>query len=95
MRKKSQTNLRRRLCDMTRRSTPWILLTRGEKFDVFKEQLRTATKAGAIGFLAGRAVWQEYSEFKDDLAGKKKFLEETVKNRFREICDVVLGKNSQ
>lgn len=72
--------------------TPWILLTRGESFEVFKEQLRVAVAAGAVGFLAGRALWQELANYPDD-AGKKKFLETVVRARFEEINGIVLGTN--
>ena len=62
---------------------PWILLTRGE--------LKDAVAAGAVGFLAGRALWQEIAEHKTDEA-KRFFLETTVKERFKIISDIVLSQ---
>jgi tagatose 1,6-diphosphate aldolase len=38
---------------------PWVLLSAGVDFDTFKKQVEIACKAGASGFLAGRALWQE------------------------------------
>ena len=72
-------------------NTPWILLTRGEKFEKFDEQLKDAVLAGAVGFLAGRALWQEIGECKTD-EDRQDFLDKTVKNRFKIISDIVLEK---
>jgi tagatose 1,6-diphosphate aldolase len=38
---------------------PWVLLSAGVDFDSFKRQVEIACEAGASGFLAGRALWQE------------------------------------
>jgi len=38
---------------------PWVLLSAGVDFESFKRQVEIACKAGASGFLAGRALWQE------------------------------------
>ncbi|MDD4476599.1 MAG: DUF2090 domain-containing protein [Patescibacteria group bacterium] len=69
--------------------TPWILLTRGERYDVFKNQLKDAISNGAGGFLAGRAVWQEIGDY-DEMEQKRKFADETVKKRFKELADIAL-----
>jgi tagatose-1,6-bisphosphate aldolase len=71
-------------------SAPWILLTRGEKFDKFDEQLKDAVSAGAVGFLAGRALWQEIGECKTD-AERQEFLDKKVKKRFEIISQIALG----
>lgn len=67
-------------------NTPWILLTGGDDFDIFKVHLGDAIKAGAKGFLAGRALWQELTT----LAGeeKEKFLQETLPERFRALAKI-------
>jgi sulfofructosephosphate aldolase len=39
-------------------ATPWILLTRGDTFEHFAKQLQEAVAGGAVGFLAGRALWK-------------------------------------
>ena len=38
---------------------PWVLLSAGVGFESFRKQVEIACKAGASGFLAGRALWQE------------------------------------
>jgi len=37
---------------------PWVLLSAGVDFNSFRKQVEIACKAGASGFLAGRALWQ-------------------------------------
>lgn len=70
--------------------TPWILLTRGEKFAVFEKQLQEAVANGAVGFLAGRALWQEISDYKTD-SEKKEFLNTVVADRFKKISEICLS----
>jgi sulfofructosephosphate aldolase len=70
--------------------TPWILLTRGEKFAVFEKQLAEAVAGGAVGFLAGRALWQEISDYKTD-SEKKEFLNTVVADRFKKISEICLS----
>ncbi|TSC83788.1 MAG: tagatose 1,6-diphosphate aldolase [Parcubacteria group bacterium Gr01-1014_13] len=70
--------------------TPWILLTRGEKFVVFENQLAEAVVSGAVGFLAGRALWQEISDYKTD-SEKKEFLNTIVADRFGTISEICLS----
>jgi tagatose 1,6-diphosphate aldolase len=38
---------------------PWVLLSAGADFDRFRKEVEIACKAGASGFMAGRALWQE------------------------------------
>ncbi|AXE37691.1 aldolase [Acidipropionibacterium virtanenii] len=37
--------------------TPWVILSSGVDADLFPNSVRQAVRAGAQGFLAGRAVW--------------------------------------
>lgn len=37
--------------------SPWVVLSSGVREDVFPSAVETACRAGAAGFLAGRAVW--------------------------------------
>lgn len=39
--------------------TPWALLSAGVDFETFAKQVEVACKAGASGYLVGRAVWKE------------------------------------
>jgi len=68
--------------------TPWIILTRGETFNVFKKQLKNAIAAGAVGFLAGRAVWQEIGDFKTTVVRQK--FAKTITKRFKELTKIAL-----
>jgi tagatose 1,6-diphosphate aldolase len=51
----------RKLCQELNEASkrPWVLLSAGVDFESFKRQVEIACKAGASGFLAGRALWQE------------------------------------
>ena len=40
-------------------AVPWALLSAGVDFETFARQVRIACRAGASGYLAGRAVWKE------------------------------------
>lgn len=71
--------------------TPWILLTRGDTFDVFVEELKIAVGNGCIGFLAGRALWQEVCTLKGE--EKNKFLNVVLPERFKKISEVALRSN--
>lgn len=68
--------------------TPWILLTRGEPYEVFLEQLKIAFANGAVGFLAGRAIWQEIANYDNDI-DREHFLNTIAAERFKEICGIV------
>ena len=65
---------------------PWALLSGGDSFESFREQLLVACEAGASGFLVGRALWNEYvvapAEQRDRL------LESVVRPRFAELTEV-------
>lgn len=65
---------------------PWVLLTRGDTFDVFRANLEQAVRAGARGFLAGRALWQEACR----LSGEEQqvFLTTTLSERFKTIAEI-------
>ncbi len=70
--------------------TPWILLTRGDSFVHFEKQLQDAVTAGAVGFLAGRALWQEIGDYQTD-EEKQNFLNTVVADRFRKISKICLS----
>lgn len=40
-------------------AVPWTLLSAGVDFDTFARQVEIACRAGASGYLAGRAVWKD------------------------------------
>jgi len=64
-------------------SVPWVLLSGGVKFDIFYQQLEIACKAGASGFLAGRALWQEATTM--PRRQRYKFLETTAVDRLKQL----------
>jgi tagatose 1,6-diphosphate aldolase len=66
---------------------PWVLLSAGVNFDIFKKQLIVACKAGASGFVAGRAIWKEAAGMGTD--DRKNFLKDTGAMRIRELAAVV------
>jgi tagatose 1,6-diphosphate aldolase len=45
---------------------PWALLSAGVNFDLFTKQVEVACKAGASGYIAGRAVWKEGIPMSED-----------------------------
>ncbi len=51
----------RKNCERLSRTTkvPWVVLSAGADFDVFKGLVGTACQGGASGFLAGRAIWKD------------------------------------
>lgn len=71
------------------KKTPWILLTKGDSFVNFKEQLKIAVANGAIGFLAGRSLWQEFSQYPE--AKRLDYFQTVVAGRFSQIRQIVLS----
>ncbi|MBN1374948.1 MAG: tagatose 1,6-diphosphate aldolase [Dehalococcoidia bacterium] len=75
----------RRLDEASR--IPWVILSAGVDFQTFKNQVTIACKAGASGFLGGRAIWQEAME----LAGREerlKFFRSVAVKRLRELAEI-------
>ena len=66
---------------------PWIILSGGVDFELFKRQVEIACKAGASGFLGGRALWQEATtmESRDE---RIEFFNTTVVDRLRLITAI-------
>ena len=68
-------------------SVPWVLLSAGVTFDEFALQVRLACQAGAAGFLAGRAVWQEAFALTDRDA-RRRWLQTVGTDRMRRLGDI-------
>jgi tagatose 1,6-diphosphate aldolase len=66
---------------------PWVLLSAGVDYEMFREQVKIACKAGASGFLGGRAIWQEMAKYSDK-NDRTKFLNNTVVDRFKELTEI-------
>jgi tagatose 1,6-diphosphate aldolase len=65
---------------------PWVLLSAGDPFGVYKTQLQIACEAGCSGFMAGRALWSEVATAKE--CERTAFLEETVAPRMEELNQI-------
>lgn len=67
---------------------PWALLSGGDPFELFRDQVRIACAAGASGFLAGRALWGEAIAAP---AGERAALvESTLRPRFLELASIAM-----
>jgi tagatose 1,6-diphosphate aldolase len=66
---------------------PWVVLSAAVDFDTFCRQVEIACRAGASGFLAGRAIWQEAMPIKK--AGERvKFLATVGADRLKKLSDI-------
>ena len=79
-----------KLCQELDRASrrPWVLLSAGVDFDTFKKQAEIACKAGASGFLAGRALWKEGAQIRPR-EERMKFFRETAASRLKELIRIV------
>lgn len=68
-------------------ATPWALLSAGVDFATFARQVQVACRAGASGYLAGRAVWKEGVA----TAGEPRaaFLATTARERLQALAAIV------
>ncbi|MBI4375503.1 MAG: tagatose 1,6-diphosphate aldolase [Elusimicrobia bacterium] len=67
---------------------PWVLLSAGEKFDLFVKQVEMAMKAGCSGYMAGRAIFNEYFD-QSTPADRAKFLSGTGVERMKTLNRIV------
>jgi len=66
---------------------PWVILSAGVNFELFHREVKLACQAGASGFLAGRALWQEATQI-DSLQERLVFLETTVAKRLKSLTEL-------
>jgi tagatose 1,6-diphosphate aldolase len=66
---------------------PWVILSAGVNFELFYQEVELACRAGASGFLAGRALWQEATQLKSRKE-RLKFLETTVVSRLGSLTEL-------
>jgi len=66
---------------------PWVLLSAGVDFESFRKQVKIACKAGASGFLAGRALWQEGAQIRNRVE-RMSFFKDTAAPRLRELAEL-------
>lgn len=67
---------------------PWVLLSAGEKFDLFVKQVELAMKAGCNGYMAGRAIFNEYFE-QPTADARARFLSGEATARMKKLNSVV------
>jgi tagatose 1,6-diphosphate aldolase len=66
---------------------PWVLLSAGVDFNSFEKQVEIACKAGASGFLAGRALWQEGAQIRSR-EERMNFFRNTAGTRLRKLAQI-------
>ena len=66
---------------------PWVILSAGVNFELFYQEVELACRAGASGFLAGRALWQEATQIKSR-EERLEFLETTVVSRLESLTEL-------
>jgi tagatose 1,6-diphosphate aldolase len=66
---------------------PWVLLSAGVDFESFRKQVQIACKAGASGFLAGRALWQEGAQIRSR-DERMTFFQNTAAPRLKELAEI-------
>jgi tagatose 1,6-diphosphate aldolase len=67
---------------------PWVLLSAGEKFDLFVKQVELSMKAGCSGYMAGRAIFNEYFEQANPDA-RLKFVQGTGVERMKTLNKII------
>lgn len=65
----------------------WVILSAGVNFELFYQEVELACRAGASGFLAGRALWQEVTQIKSR-EERLNFLETTVVSRLESLTEL-------
>lgn len=68
------------------RDVPWVLLSAGVDFATFQRQVEMACEAGASGFVAGRAIWNEALNMAGESA-RDRFLQTIAVSRLRVLAD--------
>ncbi len=66
---------------------PWVLLSAGVNFQLFKKQVEIACKAGASGFMAGRALWEEATQI-NSRAEKMTYFQNVVVSRLQQLSEL-------
>ena len=65
---------------------PWVILSEGSDFGLFRDQVRVACAAGASGFLGGRAIWRELATGRRDA--------QHAAERMTELCAVAQAEGT-
>jgi tagatose 1,6-diphosphate aldolase len=79
----------RRPCEAVSEASavPWTLLSAGVDFDTFARQVTVACRAGASGFVGGRAIWREAIGMTN--GDRIRFLHEEGRRRVETLAGIV------
>lgn len=66
---------------------PWVILSAGIDFELFRQQVEIACQAGASGFLGGRAVWQEAMPI-EDKKERLRYLSTVGADRLKRLTEI-------
>jgi len=66
---------------------PWVVLSAAVDFESFCRQVEIACQAGASGFLAGRAIWQEAMSI-DKARERVRFLATVGADRLKKLSEI-------
>ena len=66
---------------------PWVLLSAGVRFEQFSQQVEIACRAGASGFLGGRAIWQEAMDI-EDARERVRYLSTVGVDRLKRLVEI-------
>jgi len=67
-------------------AVPWVLLSAGVDYELFRQQVEIACRGGASGFLAGRAIWQEITRLRRE--EWEEFAATTAASRLETLIDI-------
>jgi tagatose-1,6-bisphosphate aldolase len=65
---------------------PWALLSGGDPYELYRDQVRTACDCGASGFMVGRALWGAYVTASPN--DRPRLMEEEVQPRLHELAEI-------
>ena len=66
---------------------PWVVLSAGVDFELFRQEVEIACQAGASGFLGGRAVWQEAMNI-DNAQERVQYLSTVGADRLKRLTEI-------
>lgn len=67
---------------------PWALLSGGDPYELFRDQVEIACRAGASGFMVGRALWGGYLQASP--ADQPRLMDEVLRPRFAELRSLAI-----
>jgi tagatose 1,6-diphosphate aldolase len=68
---------------------PWVLLSAGADYEIFKRQVESGVKGGASGMRAGRAIFKEWLDPGSSHFQSSAFLSGEAVQRIRELSEII------